>query len=64
MARPKSQIEYIARYKKAHITKVSVEFNKDKPDDMALLEFLNTKESKQGFIKKLIQDAMKQKAPK
>lgn len=59
MSRPESQIRYIAKYKKLHITKVSIEFNKDHPEDMELLNFLNAQEpSKQGFIKNLLRQAM------
>lgn len=58
MPRPKSQLEYIARYKKEHMTKVGVEFHKGRPEEMEMLAFLNTKPSKQGYLKELIKKAM------
>lgn len=61
MARPKSQIAYVLKYKKANITKVSVEFNKNMQRDMTILEFLRTKPSKQAYIKELIEKDMQNK---
>lgn len=49
---------YHAEWKKKNITKITVEFNKNKPQEMALLEALRKKQpSMQGYIKTTLMQA-------
>lgn len=49
---------YHAEWKKKNIAKITVEFNKNKPQEMALLEALREKQpSMQGYIKTTLMQA-------
>lgn len=58
----KRKIDYIARYQKEHTKKVSLIFNKN--TDAELISYLETKESKSGYIKELIYKDMQENISK
>ena len=51
-----SQLRANAKYKAANIKTFSVQFNKTADSD--IIDFINSQENKQGFLKDLIRQAM------
>lgn len=51
-----NKLNYINEYEKENVKKVLVRFNKNTESD--LIDFLETKDNKQGYIKQLIRDDM------
>ena len=54
----KRKLDYIAKYQKEHMKKVSLLFNKN--TDAELISYLETKENKTGYIKSLIYKDMQE----
>lgn len=49
-----SKLNYIAKYKKKFVKKVSIEFNMNNEEDIKLYNYLQEKDNKQKYIKELI----------
>ncbi|HRF70769.1 MAG TPA: hypothetical protein PKV66_05000, partial [Candidatus Pelethenecus sp.] len=54
-----NKLNYINDYEKENVKKITVRFNRNLEKD--LIDFLETKDNKQGYIKQLIRDDMAKK---
>ena len=61
---PFNKKEYDTKYNAENTTRKSIVFNKKNPDDMILLEYLNSKGTRAAneYVKQLIRDDMKKNA--
>lgn len=54
------QREYTVRYNRENVTRKMITFNKNKPEDMAILEWLEKQpEGMVAYVKRLISEDMK-----
>lgn len=59
---PFNKGEYDKEYNKANVTRKFIPFNKNNPEDVVLLEWLNKRDNVTEYVKKLICADMKTKA--
>ena len=61
---PRDKYAYDQQYLKANITTKPLTFNRQKPDDMELLEWINEQGNATQYIKRLVREDMERRKPK
>ncbi len=61
---PRDKYAYDQQYLKENITKKSITFNRNKPEDMRVLEWINQQNNSNQYIKGLVLEDMERKGQK